>query len=743
MNDAPPYLPNSASHVYQRRLARCVMVGDVGIGGDHPIRIQSMTTPATQDVAATVAQTVRLVEAGCEIVRVTVPTVADARALKAIRSALQHRGIHVPLVADIHFSPAAALEAAHHVEKVRVNPGNYADSKRFVVREYTDAQYAEEVERVAARFVPLVQKCQDLGVAMRIGTNHGSLSDRIMNRYGDTPLGMVESALEFVRICEDYGYHDVVFSMKASNPKVMIQAYRLLAARLDQRGMPYPLHLGVTEAGGGQDGRIKSAIGSGALLDDGLGDTVRVSLTEEPEAEVPAARALVQPYNAWHARSHAERRGAAGTSSTSIGSSAGHGAALLDTRDPYSYARRRSETVRIGSMRWGGADPVRVLHPLRGPLARVLHLERRLRWLRGADGWVQPRADAVVVRVVTEADLTALRRAAVLLHSQPADTQTDAPVMPLVVQAEPAVPWLTEIAAQADALMLPITPISINRPRRDTVSRACRIAAEHGVSVILAAQGVEARPRAGLAWARTLPAAAETLVALLLQSATRARQAGLSNLALALGPRDPSLLVRAGRLAAAQLTQQGWLYPLHFIAWSQGDEAGLLRTSAALGSLLCDGLGDGIQLMAPASKGDGGLVRQAFNLLQGAGVRLSKTDYVACPSCGRTLFDLQTTTARIQAETSHLRGVKIAVMGCIVNGPGEMADADFGYVGGAPGRVNLYVGKTLVERSVPEAKATTRLIEVIRRHGRWTHPPSAAPTALGRSPQGGGPALRG
>ena len=352
--ESPPHLAGVGRYTYRRRHTRCVMVGAVGVGGEHPIRVQSMTTPATQDVAATVAQTIRLVEAGCEIVRVTVPTVTDARALRAIRAKLHRHGVRVPLVADIHFSPAAALEAAQHVEKVRVNPGNYADSKRFAVREYTDRQYAAELERVAERFAPLVRRCRELGVAMRIGTNHGSLSDRVLNRYGDTPLGMVESALEFVRICEDHDYYDVIFSMKASNPKVMIQAYRLLAARLDARGTPYPFHLGVTEAGKDEDGRIKSAIGTGSLLDDGIGDTVRVSLTEEPEAEIPVAQVLVRPYNTWQERARTARNGAATPPPATAPSTS-----LPDSRDPYSYTRRPSRPTVVGDVAWGDQSPVR------------------------------------------------------------------------------------------------------------------------------------------------------------------------------------------------------------------------------------------------------------------------------------------------------------------------------------------------------------------------------------------------
>ncbi len=720
-DEAPPHLAGVGRYTYQRRRTHCVMVGDVGVGGEHPIRVQSMTTPVTQDVAATVAQTARLVEAGCEIVRVTVPTVADARALRAIRAELHRHGVRVPLVADIHFSPAAALESAQHVEKVRVNPGNFADSKRFAVREYTDRQYAAELERVAARFAPLVRRCRELGVAMRIGTNHGSLSDRVLNRYGDTPLGMVESALEFVRICEDHGYYDVIFSMKASNPKVMIQAYRLLAARLDARGTPYPFHLGVTEAGKGEDGRIKSAIGTGSLLDDGIGDTVRVSLTEEPEAEIPVAQALVRPYNAWQERSHTARRQgtAAPTSATKPAST------LPDSRDPYSYTRRASRTTVVGDVAWGDQSPVRVVHRYAGPLAAVPHVERRVRWLRRADGWVQPRPDAVSVQVTSEADLAALRKLYQSAHGDLPATQTALPSLPLVVQAAPAASWLREVVALADAVSLRITSSLLDRAGRALLARACRLASLHDTPVVLVPRSVSAPSRGDLAWSTSLPTAATALASTALAAVEVAADAGLADVILSLGPADPALLVRAGRLLAARLAEAGPAAPLHFVTRIGSNEQDLLSAAAALGSLLSDGLGDSIEVVGPRGADDGAAVQQAFNLLQGAGVRLTKTEYVACPSCGRTLFDLQATTDRIQRDTGHLRGVKIAVMGCVVNGPGEMADADFGYVGGAPGKVNLYVGKELVERHVPEAEASKRLIALIRQYGRWTEAPAS------------------
>jgi (E)-4-hydroxy-3-methylbut-2-enyl-diphosphate synthase len=526
---------------YQRRMTREVQIGTVGVGGTQPVRVQSMTTTRTQDVEATLAQTIRLIEVGCEIVRITAPTVADAQAIGEIKRRLRARGIVVPLIADIHFSPAAALEAAEHVEKVRVNPGNFADQKHFRVREYTDADYAAEIVRIEERFTPLVLKCQSLGVAMRLGSNHGSLSDRIMNRYGDTPAGMVESALEFVRIARKHAYHDIILSMKASNPKIMIQAYRLLVARMDEEGLdPYPLHLGVTEAGLGEDGRIKSAVGIGALLDDGLGDTVRVSLTEEPEAEIPVAMRLVEPYNLGlrSARSLTE---------------------VTERVDPYVYSRRVTRPVDIGGVTVGSGATVAILDP-------------------------------------------------------PEEGLSSSPDL-----ADTAVPWYEAV-------------------------RVYR------------------------------------------------------SLATTSGDR-----------------------PMHLQLAVEGDELEvLLRASTVLGSLLCDGLGDSVGLTASGADEDH--LRLLFGILQGAGVRITKTEFVSCPSCGRTLFDLQSTTERIAARTSHLKGVKIAIMGCVVNGPGEMADADFGYVGGSPGHVNLYVGKEVVEKSVPEGEADERLVALIRSHGKWQEP---------------------
>ena len=582
-------------YLYQRRVTREVKVGSVGIGGNNPIRVQSMITCDTMDTEAAIRQTMELADAGCEIVRITAPTVKDAANLQHIVKGLRERGCGVPIVADIHFKPEAALEAAKWVQKVRINPGNYADSKKFKVKEYTDEEYAAELCRIRDRFSPLVQFCKENGVAMRIGTNHGSLSDRIMNRYGDTPLGMVESALEFARIARDLGYHDFVFSMKASNPKVMIQAYRLLVARLAELGPDwnYPIHLGVTEAGDGEDGRIKSAIGIGSLLNDGIGDTVRVSLTEDAIHEIPVARALVAPFNARMGQPPAP--------------------ALCNEPtphfNPFEYRRRASSRIELQGTALGGEETVRVFTS-QAKWDALAHKIDRL-------GDYKPEAVVELANVVA------------------VDPRDEAALAALNAEKEP------KLVTVADGLDVPV--------------------------------------------------------------------------------------IAAFRLLAARLDERHPILLKDTLTPATGENADfvntLLSSAAVVGSLLCDGIGDAVLVQGEAAPGQS--LRLAYNTLQAAGARIFKTDYVACPSCGRTLFNLQETTARIKVATSHLKGVKIAIMGCIVNGPGEMADADFGYVGGAPGKVNLYVGKTPVKFNIPEAEAVERLKDLIREHGRWVDPAPA------------------
>jgi len=600
---------------YQRRATREVKVGNVGIGGDNPIRVQSMITCDTMDTEASIQQTIELADAGCEIVRITAPTVKDARNLENIVQGLRERGCDVPIVADIHFKPEAAMEAAKWVEKVRINPGNYADSKKFVIREYTDEQYTAELNRIRERFSPLADLCKKRGIAMRIGTNHGSLSDRILNRYGDTPLGMVESALEFARIARDLNYHDFVFSMKASNPKIMIAAYRLLVARLDELGPDwnYPLHLGVTEAGEGEDARIKSAIGIGSLLADGIGDTVRVSLTEDSPHEIPVAKALVENINK---TSNAQRL----TPNVQV------------SFDPYSYQRRITETLVVAGIvdpgqgvKLGGSELIRVV-VRQTTLEKIAHKIDRM-------GDYKPEI------VYEDANIVAI------------DPRDDEAIAKLNAQQS------AQLVTLADEINLPV-----------------------------------------IAAFRLLAAKLQARHPILLKDVLNCR-APVSD---------------ANRNDGVSQKR-----PIDFLTT-------LLTASTNIGSLLCDGIGDAILVQGEEAPGQA--LRLSYNILQAAGSRIFKTDYVACPSCGRTLFNLQTTTAKIKAATLHLKGVKIAIMGCIVNGPGEMADADFGYVGGAPGKVNLYVGKTAVKFNIPEAEAVDRLKDLIREHGKWADPmPKATP----------------
>jgi (E)-4-hydroxy-3-methylbut-2-enyl-diphosphate synthase len=657
---------------YRRRATRVVMVGDVGVGGHHPIRVQSMTTTRTQDVAATAAQAERLARAGCEIVRITAPTVRDARAIGEVRRILRARRIRVPLVADIHFSPEAALAAADYVEKVRINPGNYADSRKFAVREYSDAEYAAELERIEERVTPLIRKLKERGLALRIGTNHGSLSDRIMNRYGDTPRGMVESALEFVRICRKNGFHNIILSMKASNPTVMVAAYRLLAAYMEREGMDYPFHLGVTEAGNGEDARIKSAAGIGALLLDGIGDTIRVSLAEEPEEEIPVARALAALLPQALVQG-GEEQGLAGP-------------VPFPSWHPLAATRRRTRTIYIGATPVGGDEAVAVLtpsptdaaqpgaSPAAGPGPRALPLAGGARAPRA------PRPDAVTVDVTSEADLARLAGLA---------------------WKGPGAPRTALLARGADARLL-----------------ARALAAAEGAYLVLEGGGEGVAPLAAAARKAGKALIVESSsVASLLAAAHAAEESGLHDVALALRADGPLAVLQGYRLLGAQLDAAGLDIPLHLRF--AGDEP-LIPASAALGALLCDGLGDMAAIARSAIDGAGQpLVPLTFNLLQATRRRITKTDYVACPSCGRTLFDLQSTTEKVKERTAHLVGVKIAIMGCVVNGPGEMADADFGYVGGAPGKVNLYVGKECVERNVPEEEAVDRLVALIKARGRW------------------------
>src|SRR5665213_2589196 len=608
----------SLPYVYSRRKTREVVVGDpahggVVVGGDHSIVKQSMLTCDTMDTAACVRQTLDLVAVGCQIVRITAPTVKDAANLKNIETELRAQDCLVPIVADIHFKPDAAMEAAKWVEMVRVNPGNYADKKKFAVREYTDEAYNAELARLEEQFVPLVTLCRQLGRAMRIGTNHGSLSDRIMNRYGDTPLGMVESALEFARIARQNDYRNFKFSMKSSNPKVMIECYRLLVARLDELGPDwnYPIHLGVTEAGEGEDGRIKSAIGIGSLLCDGLGDTIRVSLTEDSPREIEVCTDLLAQIPIL----------TVGDDVRSLKLKTENQSLVTSTPtdfpfDPFHFEKRETPEIELNeNVKCGGEQLIRVV-------------VTRATWDKVAPK-IRPKDDVKPEAVYEDLNIFEID-----------------PTQDFEINCE------TQLVTVKDGVNLP----------------------------------------------------AITAFRLL---ASKLKKLGRNNPILLKDCLNPVVTSSLRLDSSAHSADATLLEP----------KIALLRASVVIGSLLADGIGDAILVRGEA--GGGQSLRLAYNILQAAGCRSFKTDYVACPSCGRTLFNLQTVTARIKSRTEHLKGVKIAIMGCIVNGPGEMADADFGYVGGAPGKINLYVGKTPIKFNIPEAEAVDRLVDLVREHGKW------------------------
>ena len=692
-----PYCKDSFA--YHRRQSRVVHIGDVSLGGNYPLRIQSMTISDTMDTAATVAETIQLVEAGCELVRITAPSLNEAENLRHIKTTLHKRGVRVPLIADIHYTPNAALKAVEYVEKVRINPGNYADKKKFAAREYSDSEYQAELERIEQRFKPLVLKAKQYGVAMRIGTNHGSLSDRIMNRFGDTPEGMVESALEFVRICELYDYHDIVLSMKASNPLVMIQAYRLLAARMDELGMAYPLHLGVTEAGDGEEGRVKSAIGIGALLEDGIGDTIRVSLTEDSVHEIPAAMALVKPYNDRRAAPTASLPLPVRLPSSTLRRPVEH-------RQPYGYVRRPSTEVLIGSVGVGGAHPVRVELATTPPLTDIDGTLGQLQTMATPASHGAPVCEIARLRATTPVDLDALDE----LHTRMLHAGLAIPLalhLPVSLLASCPLPTVGKV-------IITPNPDLAETTWSEQVQQILTAARQQGTVVewllTPAAIPLFVRTTCGI----TLEGLTDTACRLARLSQQVAPQAFLFSL-------DAPQPVYAYRFLAAQLDSQGITVPLHLKSpILQGREDTLFSASVWLGTLLCDGLGDSVQIDSDLPVAAS--IHLSYNLLQAARLRMSKTEFISCPSCGRTLFNLQTTTERIKSRMSHLKEVKIAIMGCIVNGPGEMADADFGYVGSGPGRISLYVGKDCVERNLPESEADERLIQLIKAHDKWVDP---------------------
>ena len=638
---------------YSRLLTREVKIGDLIIGGLNPIRIQSMTTTNTMNTEATVEQSIRMIEAGCELVRITAPSMNEAKNLENIRTELHKRGYKVPLIADIHFTPNAAEYAARVVEKVRVNPGNYADKKKFETIDYSDAGYVEELDRIRNRFIPLVNICKEYGTAMRIGTNHGSLSDRIMSRYGDTPLGMVESALEFLRICEEENYYNIVLSMKSSNPQVMVQAYRLLISKMQEAGMNYPLHLGVTEAGEGEDGRIKSAAGIGTLLEDGIGDTIRVSLTEDPEFEIPVAKALVNRY---------DRRKFLSKEIHSIEKiSEINTANNTDlTYSPFDYNRRKSTTV----LNIGGHEVPRVL-------ADISHLESITPATLFACGYTYN----------AESDKWNI-------SDQACDYIVTGNMIPGF-----DIPGTLGVIVNASAW-------NEHNTRHFPLFTFEEFHSAKKKSKELNFVKINLQDIFG-SHANYLNELDSTIVLVILTN----NEHGMAE------QRRAFIELNRAKINSPVIIKRAY-------STENADELSI-HSSTDAGALFLDGFGDGIWINAPNVTSRKQINSTAFGILQATRTRISKTEYISCPSCGRTLFDLQETTARIRSRTDHLKGIKIGIMGCIVNGPGEMADADYGYVGTGVGKITLYKGREVVSRNIDSENAVDQLIDLIKEHGDW------------------------
>ncbi|WP_114792232.1 (E)-4-hydroxy-3-methylbut-2-enyl-diphosphate synthase [Niabella yanshanensis] len=658
---------------YKRLLTKEVKIGDLLLGNNHPVRVQTMTTTDTMDTIATVEQTIRCIEAGAELVRITAPSKKEAENLLNIKNELKKRGYTTPLVADIHFTPNAAEVAARIIEKVRVNPGNYVDKKKFEQIEYTDAEYAEEIDRIRDRFTPLVKICKEYGTAMRIGTNHGSLSDRIMSRYGDTPIGMVESAMEFLRIARSESYHQIILSMKASNPQVMVQAYRLLIKTMqDEFGEIYPLHLGVTEAGDGEEGRIKSAVGIGTLMEDGIGDTIRVSLTEDPELEIPVCRDIVKRYE-----NKVDKSTGLNVDKENIPAPVN-----LSTYNPFNFKRHRTVAVNnIG----GGQVPVVI-----ADLSKVAHITPAS--LKGI-GYIYNEADDKWNIADAAADY--------IYINQP------------------------DIGFALPGTLKVITPYEHWKNAPDANKYFPIYCAEHFAAI-----------------EQTDSAINFVMIDCPQEEQYLQRAAQKQNVVLCLSSTQKNAM-QTVRATCIKLQQEHITAPIVLITdsnWSTADEH-LIHYATETGALFLDGFGDGICLGMTANaytqaatlnaSGRNYLNNQspeqfvnntAFSILQATRMRISKTEYISCPSCGRTLFDLQETTTKIRSVTNHLKGVKIAIMGCIVNGPGEMADADFGYVGSGPGKITLYRGKEVVKRNVNSEVAVDELINLLKENEAWVEP---------------------
>ncbi len=638
---------------YTKLKTREVNIGGLKLGGIYPIRVQSMTTADTMDTNAVVNECIHLIHKGCELIRITAPSIKEAENLKNIKKALTQKGYHIPLCADIHYTPNAAEVAARIVEKVRINPGNYADKKKFEYKEYTDAAYNAELERIREKFVPLIKVCKEYGTAMRIGTNHGSLSDRILSRYGDTPLGMVESAMEFVRICEEEKYYNIVISMKASNPLVMIEAYRLLVDTMIKRNTLYPLHLGVTEAGDGEDGRIKSAIGIGVLLEDGIGDTVRVSLTEPPEFEIPAAQKLVHPYNLFLEKNKHNIN-----------------EWLLSDHSKWHIKNEYQQNVAHASINIKDSNTPIVIHSIEEitqtqNTVKTSHLfSAGYIYNTQSDKWniTDFAADYVFIGN-NQIDFELPGNIGIIQNYDSWITTKHQQCYPLINYYH-----LSNIKEYHSELNF--VEISIN----EFIQIDIKEPAYYPLVFIL---------------------------------------------------QIPDEFYGAGSLRyTLEKFYEKYSFPvvLKMVLNTNDEEEFIIHTSKNIGYLMTVGYGSGI--MITKSENFNTLSAQKLNqlmfgILQGLRKRISKTEYIACPSCGRTLFDLQVTTKKIKEKTSHLKGVKIGIMGCIVNGPGEMADADFGYVGTGPGRISLYKGHQVVKKNIPEEQAVEELINLIKQYGMY------------------------
>ena len=629
---------------YSRYQSSVVNIGDLPLGGENPIRVQSMTTTDTMDTRGTVDQAIRMINAGCEYVRITAPSIKESINLKQIKNTLRNEGYHTPLIADIHFTPKAAMEAAKIVEKIRINPGNFADRKKFKEIKYTDSSYNDELERIHDRFSPLVQRCKLEGCALRIGANHGSLSDRILSRYGDTPLGMVESAMEFLRICVEYNFNEIVLSMKASNTRVMVQAYRLLINQMDLEGMNYPLHLGVTEAGEGEDGRIKSAVGIGTLLEDGIGDTVRVSLTEEPEYEIPVAKELVQRY-----KNRYNHKFIKTISENQI--------------DPFSYKKRSVKVIK----NLGKNNVPRVV-------ADLSHLNE------------------ISIDVLNELGYTYFRSedkwgigdfACDYIFVDNKDVEFNIPGTLSIIQSY--LHWIKRKYKNTFPL-LSVQEYLKNEDLHSSLNFISLTLSELSSSLLIRLNRDES-------------------VVLIIDTSNKHGMAEQRKFFIDLINNQCEVPVIIKRSYHNLLFETLQLY-----------------AGTDIGALFIDGLGDGIFISATKCGSLKGINNTSFGILQASRTRISKTEYISCPSCGRTLFDLQETTAMIRSQTSHLKGIKIGIMGCIVNGPGEMADADYGYVGTGVGKISLYRGQNVVESNISSEKAVQRLIQIMKDDNIWVEP---------------------